>query len=54
MTAAELLRLSYLESATTKALEKKGVRGNEQILKLHATNAEIERRLWEETDGGEP
>ncbi|MER3553368.1 MAG: DdrC [Meiothermus sp.] len=50
MTAAELLRLSYLETASAKAIEKKGVKGNEQILKLHAKNAEIERRLWEETD----
>lgn len=54
MTAAELLRLSYLESATAKTLEKRGARGNEQILKLHAKNAEIERRLWEETEAEEP
>lgn len=48
MTAAELLRLSYLETATAKSIEKRGIKGNEQILKLHAKNAEIERKLWEE------
>ncbi|RIH88710.1 DNA damage response protein DdrC [Calidithermus roseus] len=42
MSAAELLRLSYLESASA--------RGNEQILKLHQENAEAERRLWDEPD----
>ncbi|MBF6593107.1 MAG: DNA damage response protein DdrC [Thermaceae bacterium] len=47
MTAAELLRLSYLESATAKSIEQKRAQGNEQILKLHAKNAEIERKLWD-------
>ncbi|WP_218916377.1 DNA damage response protein DdrC [Calidithermus chliarophilus] len=48
MSAAELLRLSYLETATAQAIEAKGVRGNEQILRLHKQKAEVERRLWEE------
>lgn len=47
MTAAELLRLSYLETASAKAIEAKGIRGNEEILKLHSKNAEIEQKLWE-------
>lgn len=50
MTAAELLRLSYLETATARLIEKKGVQGNEQILKLHQENAELERKLWEEPE----
>jgi hypothetical protein len=50
MTAAELLRLSYLETATTRLIEKKRAQGNEQILKLHQENAEIERKLWEEPE----
>lgn len=50
MSAAELLRLSYLESASTQAIEARGVRGNEQILKLHQENAEAEHRLWDEPD----
>ncbi|WP_199489345.1 MULTISPECIES: DNA damage response protein DdrC [unclassified Meiothermus] len=48
MSAAELLRLSYLESATARLIEKRKVQGNEQILKLHRENSEIERKLWEE------
>ena len=47
MTAAELLRLSYLETASAKAIESKGVKGNEEILKLHRKNTEIEQSLWE-------
>lgn len=47
MTAAELLRLSYLETATARLIEQKGAQGNEQILRLHRENTEIERKLWE-------
>ena len=48
MTSTELLRLSYLEAATARALEKQNLKGNEAILKLHQRNAEIERKIWEE------
>lgn len=51
MSAAELLRLSYLETASARAIETRGLRGNEQILRLHRENAEAERRLWDEPDG---
>lgn len=51
LSATELLRLSYLESASARAIEARGVRGNEQILKLHQKNAEAERRLWDEPEG---
>jgi hypothetical protein len=50
MTATELLRLSYLEAATSKAIEQRRARGNEQILRLHRQNAEIEQQLWEQTE----
>jgi hypothetical protein len=50
MSAAELLRLSYLETASARAIEARGLRGNEQILRLHQENAEAERRLWDEPD----
>lgn len=48
MTSTELLRLSYLEAATARTLEKQDLKGNEAILKLHQRNAEIERKIWED------
>ncbi|MFC4452462.1 DNA damage response protein DdrC [Deinococcus sonorensis] len=42
----ELLRLSYLESATARAIEERGVQGNEPILALHRDLAERERQTW--------
>lgn len=47
MSSTELLRLSYLEAATARALEQEPLKGNEAILKLHQRNAEIERKIWE-------
>ena len=43
----ELLRLSYLESATTRAIEERGVHGNTAILVLHRTLAAQERQTWQ-------
>jgi hypothetical protein len=48
MTSTELLRLSYLETATARALEKQNLKGNQVILRLHQRNAEIEGKIWEE------
>lgn len=50
MTATELLRLSYLETATSKAIEQHRAKGNDQILRLHRQNAEIEQWLWEQME----
>lgn len=47
MTAAELMRLTYLETASAQAIEAHGARGNEQILGLHRKNADNERKVWE-------
>ena len=43
----ELLRLSYLESATARAIEECGVHGNAAILGLHRTLAAQERQTWQ-------
>ena len=43
----ELLRLSYLESATARAVEEHGVHGNAAILVLHRTLATQERQTWQ-------
>lgn len=50
MTSTELLRLSYLETATSKAIEQHRAKGNAQILKLHQQTTEIEQRLWEQLE----
>lgn len=50
MSTTELLRLSYLETATSKAIEQRQVKGNDQILRLHRQNAEIEQQLWEQME----
>ncbi|WP_424950982.1 DNA damage response protein DdrC [Deinococcus sp.] len=42
----ELLRLSYLESATARAIEGRGVQGNAAILNLHRALAARERQTW--------
>jgi hypothetical protein len=42
----ELLRLSYLESATARAIENRGVHGNDAILRLHRSVAAQERQTW--------
>lgn len=46
MTAAELMRLTYLETASAQAIEAHGVHGNEAILELHRRNADGERKVW--------
>jgi hypothetical protein len=46
MTAEELLRLSYLETASTEAIEKSQVYGNEEILALHRQTLDLEKQLW--------
>ncbi len=47
MTASELMRLTYLETASARAIEAHGARGNDQILRLHQRNADNERKVWE-------
>ena len=47
MTASELMRLTYLETASARAIEAHGARGNDQILQLHQRNADNERKVWE-------
>lgn len=51
MTAAELMRLTYLETASAQAIEAHGAHGNDQILSLHRKNAENERKVWESALG---
>lgn len=46
MTAQELLRLSYLESASAQAIAASRVQGNQAILDLHRRTAERERATW--------
>ncbi|GGR05178.1 DNA damage response protein DdrC [Deinococcus ruber] len=46
LNTEELLRLSYLESATARAIEERGVHGNEAILGVHRQLAERERQTW--------
>ena len=43
----ELLRLSYLESATARAIEEGGVQGNAAILQVHRQLAARERQTWQ-------
>ncbi|WP_425145379.1 DNA damage response protein DdrC [Deinococcus sp.] len=50
----ELLRLSYLESATARAIEERGVHGNEAILGVHRQLAERERMAWGQRHQGHP
>ncbi|MDX2005744.1 MAG: DNA damage response protein DdrC [Meiothermus sp.] len=47
LTALELKRLSYLETATAKAIEERKIKGNQEILELHRRNAEAEKKVWE-------
>jgi hypothetical protein len=50
LTATELKRLSYLETATARSIEERQVKGNQQILELHRRNAEAEKKVWETGD----
>ncbi len=47
MTAQELLRLSYLESASAQAITQGRAQGNEAILDIHRRIAERERQTWD-------
>jgi hypothetical protein len=47
MTAEELLRLSYLETASSEAIEKSQVQGNEEIVALHRKTLGLEKQLWD-------
>jgi hypothetical protein len=47
MTAEELLRLSYLETASSEAIEKSRVWGNEEILSVHRKTLGLEKHLWD-------
>ncbi|AFZ67129.1 hypothetical protein Deipe_1589 [Deinococcus peraridilitoris DSM 19664] len=51
MTASELMRLTYLETASAQAIEAHAARGNEQILELHRKNADNERKVWQSALG---
>ncbi|WP_027481175.1 DNA damage response protein DdrC [Deinococcus pimensis] len=46
MTASELMRLTYLETASAQAIEAHGAHGNDAILDLHRRNADNERKVW--------
>ncbi len=50
----ELLRLSYLESATARAIEEHGLQGNAAILRLHRSVAAQERQTWQGADARNP
>ena len=47
MTAEELLRLSYLETASAEAIERSQVRGNDEIVTLHRKTLGLEKQLWD-------
>ena len=47
LNTEELLRLSYLESATASAIEGRGAHGNAAILSIHRSLAAQERRTWQ-------
>ncbi|WP_221090157.1 DNA damage response protein DdrC [Deinococcus aquaedulcis] len=47
LSATELLRLAYLDTATTRAIQERGAHGNDAILKLHEHVARRERAGWE-------
>lgn len=47
LSSDELLRMAYLDTATTRALEEQDVQGNAAILAVHAQTLAQEQRLWE-------
>ncbi|MBZ9753046.1 DNA damage response protein DdrC [Deinococcus sp. HMF7604] len=47
LSSTELLRLAYLDTATTRAIQERGAHGNAAILKLHEYVARRERLGWE-------
>lgn len=54
LSSTELLRLAYLDTATTRAIQDKGAHGNDAILKLHGFVARRERLSWETPLPGTP
>lgn len=47
LSSTELLRLAYLDTATSRAIQEKGAHGNTAILQLHQFVARRERLGWE-------
>lgn len=46
LSSEELLRMAYLDSATTRAIEEEGASGNAQILDLHRRTLDREGQAW--------
>lgn len=46
LSSTELLRLAYLDTATSKAIQERGAHGNAAILQLHEHVARRERLNW--------
>ena len=46
LSSTELLRLAYLDTATAKAIQERGLQGNAAILHLHEHVARTERLNW--------
>ncbi|WP_291426265.1 DNA damage response protein DdrC [Deinococcus sp.] len=46
LSSTELLRLAYLDTATARAIQERGARGNAAILCLHESVARQERQNW--------
>ncbi len=46
LSSTELLRMAYLDAATTQAITERGAHGNAAILHLHERLARHERRGW--------
>lgn len=51
MTASELMRLTYLETASAQAIEAHNAHGNDAIIELHRKNADNERKVWQSALG---
>lgn len=47
LNSTELLRLAYLDTATTRAIQEHGAHGNAAILRLHEQVARQERQNWD-------
>ncbi len=47
LSSTELLRLAYLDTATARAIQERGLHGNAAILHLHEHVARRERQSWE-------
>ncbi|MXV19478.1 DNA damage response protein DdrC [Deinococcus xianganensis] len=49
LSSTELLRLAYLDAATTRAIQDRGAHGNAAILRVHEHLARHERQGWDST-----